>query len=59
MDYEATDKAALYQALLALHTCPHCRADLQPVALCADVWGCQGNGARPHPVETWHIPADR
>ena len=27
-DLTDQDKAALYNALLALHTCPHCRADL-------------------------------
>jgi hypothetical protein len=38
--YEAIDKAALYDALVALHTCPRCRADLQPVAFLEDTWGC-------------------
>jgi ribosomal protein L37AE/L43A len=50
--YEAIDKAALYKALLALRTCPNCRGDLQPVAFCADVWGC--NECK----ETWHLPKE-
>lgn len=40
-DYEATDKAALRQALLNLHTCPECRDDLRPVALFDQVWWCE------------------
>lgn len=44
------DKAALCKALLALRTCPDCRADLLPVALVSDVWGC------PFCHETWHLP---
>lgn len=48
--YEALDKAALYDALLALKTCPNCRRDLRPVAYCADVWACVTCD------ETWHIP---
>lgn len=53
MDYEAVDKAALYNALLALHVCPNKRCgrpDLQPVALSEDTWGC----AQCH--ETWYLP---
>jgi ribosomal protein L37AE/L43A len=50
-EYEDTDKAALVNALLQLHTCPHCRADLQPVALCKDVWGCSAC------KKTWHVPS--
>jgi hypothetical protein len=55
MDYEAVDKAALNNALLALHICPRprCgRAELLPVALCEDVWGC----AQCH--ETWYLPPE-
>lgn len=48
--WEAMDKAALNSALLALHTCPNCRGDLRPVALCDDVWGCTAC------KETWHLP---
>lgn len=47
--WEALDKAALVQALLALRTCPRCRVDLQPVALTEDVYGCPRCG------ETWHL----
>ena len=47
--WEAIDKAALHNALLALHTCPRCRADLQPVAFCGDVWGCRDCR------ETWYV----
>ena len=50
MEYRDVDKAALETALLALKTCPRCRSDLLPVALFADVWGC--NSCR----ETWHLP---
>jgi ribosomal protein L37AE/L43A len=50
MDYEAMDKAALVGALLALYTCPRCRADLRPVPFCEDVWGCADCR------ETWHVP---
>jgi ribosomal protein L37AE/L43A len=49
MDYEETDKSALKRALLALRTCPNCRADLQPVALLENVWGCHSC------KETWHL----
>ena len=48
--FEAMDKAALHNALLNLRTCPHCRNDLQPVALFEDVWGCRACD------ETWHLP---
>ena len=48
--YEETDKAALYNALLALRTCPNCRGDLRPVALFEDVWGCKPCR------ETWYVP---
>lgn len=53
MDYEAADNYALKHALIALHVCPNkrCgRADLRPVALCEDVWGCE----QCH--ETWYVP---
>lgn len=50
--YEAIDKAALQQALLALRTCPSCRGDLQPVARLVDVWGC------PVCRETYHVPTE-
>ena len=49
MDYEATDRAALHGALLALLTCPRCRADLLPVASMDRVFGCQKCR------ETWFI----
>ena len=52
MDYEATDRHALQQALLALKVCPEDRSDLQPVALCEDVYGCLTCN------ETWHIPQE-
>lgn len=59
MDYEAEDKGVLVKALLALRTCPHCRADLQPVAFCDDVWGCTGkHPPRHHAAETWHLPRE-
>lgn len=51
-EYEAVDKAALYDALLQLHQCPnrHCRrTDLKLVAYTKDVYGC------PDCKETWHI----
>ena len=48
--FEAIDRAALHNALLELHTCPRCRADLLPIAGCAHVYGC------PDCRETWHIP---
>lgn len=48
--FASIDRAALHNALLALRTCPHCRADLQPVAYCADVYGCEAC------KETWHLP---
>lgn len=50
--FDDLDNAALRAALLAMHTCPTCRADLVPVALCEDVYGC------PQCRETWHLPAD-
>lgn len=50
--FEALDKAALHNALLALHTCPHCRNDLLPVALVDHVFGCE------QCRETWHIPEE-
>jgi ribosomal protein L37AE/L43A len=50
--FEDIDRAALHNALLKLHVCVHCRRDLQPVALLADVWGCA------HCRETWHIPEE-
>lgn len=50
MDYEAMDKAALYNARLGLKICPNCTADLNPVALYDDVWGCEGCR------ESWHVP---
>jgi ribosomal protein L37AE/L43A len=50
--FEDLDRTALHNALLALHTCPNCRADLLPVAFCEDVWGC-----RPC-RETWNIRAE-
>lgn len=46
------DDAALNAAMLAQRTCPHCRRDLQPVALFEDVWGC--SSCR----ETWHLPKE-
>lgn len=49
-EYEEIDRAALYNALLALRTCPHCRGDLLPANLYANVWGCKSCG------ETWHLP---
>lgn len=45
------DRAALHNALLALKTCPRCRADLEPVAFAADVYGCAAC------KETHHIAA--
>lgn len=53
--FSALDDAALETALLALRTCPRCRADLQPVALFDDVWGCKGPS---HTFETWYLPHD-
>ena len=50
--FEDMDRAALHNALLALHTCPKCRLDLLPVANSADVWGCKDCR------ETWHVPTD-
>lgn len=50
--FEETDKAALNRALLGLRVCPHCRADLRPVAYYQDVWGC--TKCR----ETWHLPIE-
>jgi len=39
--YADIDKQALYNALLALHTCPHCRADLLLVGpMLNHVYGC-------------------
>lgn len=58
-EYEAMDKAALDTALLALRTCPRCRADLRPVALFEDVWGCRGTGYPSHMAETWYLPEGR
>ena len=55
MDYEAADKAALRDALVALHVCPNkgCgRGNLSPVGLCVDVWGCVQCG------ETWYVPPE-
>jgi hypothetical protein len=49
--FEDIDKAALHNALLALHTCPHCRDDLQPVNFLFDVYGCAKC------KETWYIEA--
>ena len=46
------DRAALHNALLALHTCPNCRRYLIPVAFCGDTYGCC------HCHETWHIPTE-
>jgi ribosomal protein L37AE/L43A len=48
-EYESIDKAALYDALLALRTCPHCRADLLVYPLANDVWGCK------ECKETWYL----
>ena len=48
--WEAFDKGALYEALLALKTCPRCREDLQPVALLEKVFGCAAC------KETWYLP---
>ena len=53
--YESQDRFALDRALLALHTCPRCRADLKPVALFEDVWGCDSAS---HPFETWYLPKE-
>ena len=51
--WEQVDQAALHNALLALKTCPRCRADLQPVGPgLADVWGCS------ECKETWYIPTE-
>lgn len=50
MDYEREDKIALTRALLMLHTCPHCRGALQPMALCSHVWACDTCD------ESWHVP---
>ena len=52
MDYEREDKIALTNALLALHTCPRCRADLMPAALAQDTWGCATCR------ETWYVPKE-
>jgi len=48
--FEAMDKAALNEALLALKQCPRCRGDLLPVALFDAVWGCKPC------KETWYLP---
>ena len=48
--WEAVDKLALEDALLASLVCPRCRADLRPVAFCEDVWGCAPCR------ETWFLP---
>ena len=53
--FEAIDKAALHNALLALKQCPHCRRNLQPVALFEDVYGCDGKQWPHHDFETWHL----
>lgn len=50
MDYETEDRWAL---LSILHICPRHNTDLQPVALCEDVWGCKACN------ETWHFPLPR
>jgi hypothetical protein len=44
-----------YRALAAKRQprCPHCFEPLKPVALAADVWGCNSGQ---HPAETWHLP---
>ena len=47
--FAALDAAALSEALLAVHVCPRCRTDLQPVALTEDVWGCASCR------QTWHV----
>jgi len=47
--FKDIDRAALKAALLQMHVCPHCRADLKPVAFCADVFGCA------ECKETWHV----
>lgn len=47
--FEEIDKAALKVALLALRVCPHCRADLRPVAFCEGCWGCA------ECKETWYL----
>ena len=55
MDYEAEDKGALREALVALHICPNSRCnrrDLRPVALVVDLWGCE----QCH--ETWYVPKE-
>ena len=52
-EYEAIDKHALQDALLALRCCPWCRADLRPVAFYEDVWGCHTC------KETWFLPGDK
>lgn len=50
MDYEAMDKAALHNALLALHTCPKCRRDIRPVWTGEpDMWACVTCD------KTWHV----
>ena len=51
-DYEQMDKTALYNALLALKTCPNCRADLLVYPLADDVWGCKPC------KETWYLPEE-
>ena len=53
MDYEAIDRAALHNALLALDVCPRCRGDLQPVAYAVNTWGC--TACR----ETWFRPEEQ
>jgi hypothetical protein len=53
--FEEIDRAALSNALIKMHICPHCRNDLKPVAFFEDVWGCNDKS---HIMETWHIPKD-
>ena len=50
--WESEDKAALYGALLLLHTCPNCREDLAPYPIAADVWVCATCR------ESWHVPVN-
>jgi len=46
MDYEREDKIALHRALLALGTCPFCRAGIYPVGpdypIPAEEYRCEG-----------------
>jgi ribosomal protein L37AE/L43A len=50
--FESIDRAALHNALLAMKTCPHCRADLLVYPLADNVWGCQAC------KETWYLPKE-